>query len=178
MEARLTSTVEDGILDALNFKPSGNSAQYVLGSKRVKFFAEASDTFSLNSRVIRFRLVDQGFWEPASSRIVFTLHNNDGSNALVPISNHLGMFSRIRCFVSGIQVENSDFVGESCMVMDRLKGANRRLNDSIESHLLDSACGHVSRDRCRQGQTSHDDVALWDHSGKSEFLWRWSQAAQ
>ena len=50
--------------------------------------------------------VDQGFWEPASSRIQFTLHNKDASNPLVPIAGPLAMFSRIRVFVSGIQVEN------------------------------------------------------------------------
>ena len=96
MEAHLSSTVEDGLLESLNFRPSGNSAQYVLASRRVKFFAEASDRFGPNSRVIRFRIVDQAFWEPASHRIQFTLNNKDTSNALIPISGPLGMFSRIR----------------------------------------------------------------------------------
>ena len=95
-------------------------------SKGSNVFAEASDTFGPNSRVIRFRIVDQGFWEPASSRIQFTLHNKDASNALVPIAGPLAMFSRIRVFVSGIQIENWDFVGESAVLMDRLKGASRR----------------------------------------------------
>ena len=122
MEAHLSSTVEDGLLESLNFRPSGNSAQYVLESRKIRFFAESSDRFGPNSRVIRFRLVDQGFWEPASSRIQFTLNNKDSSNALVPISGPLGMFSRIRVFVSGIQIENLDFVGESNTVVDRWKG--------------------------------------------------------
>ena len=86
MEAHLSSMVEDGLLESLNFKPPGNSANYVLESRKVKFFAEASDTFSVNSRVIRFRLVDQGFWEPGSSRVTFTLFNKDTSNALAPVS--------------------------------------------------------------------------------------------
>ena len=141
MEAHLSSTVEDGLLESLNFRPSGNSAQYVSESRKVRFFAESSDRFGPNSRVIRFRLVDQGFWEPASSRIQFTLNNKDSSNALVPISGPLGMFSRIRVFISGIQVENLDFVGESATLVDRLKGPNRRQNDSIEHHLLTSGAG-------------------------------------
>ena len=141
MEAHLSSHVEDGLLESLNFKPPGASANYVLETRKVRFFAEASDTFGPNSRVIRFRLVDQGFWEPASSRIQFTLHNKDASNALVPQAGPLSMFSRIRVFVSGIQVENWDFVGESAVLMDRLKGAARRQNDSIEHHLLTSGTG-------------------------------------
>ena len=106
MEAHLSSTQSDQLLESLNFRPPGNSANYVLETRKVWFFAEASDTFGPNSRVIRFRLVDQGFWEPASSRSQFTLHNKDASNALVPIAGPLAMFSRIRVFVSGIQVEN------------------------------------------------------------------------
>ena len=46
------------------------------------------------------------------------------------------MFSRYRIFISGIQVENWDYVGETCVLMDRLKGAARRLNDSTEHHFL------------------------------------------
>ena len=118
MEAHLSSTVEDGLLESLNFKPSGSSAQYVLETRKVRFFAEASDRFGPNSRVIRFRLVDQGFWEVASSRIQFTLNNKDSSNALVPKSSPGGMFSRIRVFVEGIQVENLDHVGEICTLTD------------------------------------------------------------
>ena len=80
MEAHLSSQVEDGLLESLNFRPSGNSAQYVLESRKVRFFAEASDRFGPNSRVIRFRLVDSGFLEMASSRVQFTLNNKDSSN--------------------------------------------------------------------------------------------------
>ena len=115
MEAHLSSHVEDGLLESLNFKPPGASANYVLETRKVRFFAEASDTFGPNSRVIRFRLVDQGFWEPASSRVQFTLHNKDASNALVPVAGPLTMFSRIRVFVSGIQFENWDFVGQGAV---------------------------------------------------------------
>ena len=118
MEAHLSSTVEDGLLESFNFRPSGNSGQYVLESRKVKFFAEASDRFGPNSRVIRFRLVDQGFWECAKSRIHLSLNNMDSSNALVPISGPLGMFSRIRVFVSGIQVEKLAYVAESATLVD------------------------------------------------------------
>ena len=142
MEAHLSSHVEDGLLDSLNFKPPGNSANYVLETRKVRFFAEASDTFGpTSSRVIRFRLVDQGFWEPASSRIQFTIHNKDATNALKPIAGPCAMFSRIRVFISGIQVENWDFVGETTVLMDRLKSAARRQNDSVEHHLLTSGNG-------------------------------------
>ena len=72
MEAHLSSTVEDGLLDALNFKPSGNSAEYILESEKVKYAAESSNTFGpVSSRVIRFRITDGDgtFWEAGSRRI-------------------------------------------------------------------------------------------------------------
>ena len=141
MEAALSSTVEDGLLESLNFKPSGQSAQYVLETRKVRFFADASDRFGPNSRVLRFRILDSGFMEIASSRIQFTLNNKDASNALVPKSGPCGMFSRIRVFCAGQQIENLDHVGEICTLTDRLKSADRRQNNSVEHHLLTSGTG-------------------------------------
>ena len=135
MEAHLSSTVEDGLLESLNFKPGGQSASYVVQSRKVKVFAEASDTFGLNSRVIRFRIAEQDFWEPASTRIEFTLYNED-TNPISPCASPGAMFSRYRIFVSGILLEDWSYVGETTVLMDRLKGAARRLNDSTEHHFL------------------------------------------
>ena len=169
MEATLSSTVEDGLLESPNFRPSGNSAQYVLASRRVKFFAKASDKLGPNTRVIRFRIVDQALWEPASHRISFNLNNKDSINALIPISGPLGMFCRIRAFISGIQMENPDFVGESNSLRDTLKGPNRRQNDSIEHHLLNSGTGDTymsipaagSRKVCMQMPASSMQMEKW-----------------
>ena len=141
MEATLSSTVSDGLLESLNYSPSGNSTIYVLETRKVRLQAESGDRFSPNARVIRFRLVDQGFWEPANHRIQFTLNNKDSTNALVPISGPLGMFSRIRIFISGIQIEDLSFIGESNTLVDRLKRPNKRQNNSIEHHLLTSGTG-------------------------------------
>ena len=62
MEAHLSSTVENGLLDSLNFRPLGSSANYVLETRTVRYFAEDSGTFGPNVCMIRFRLVDQGSW--------------------------------------------------------------------------------------------------------------------
>ena len=91
MEAHLSSHSEDGLLESLNFKPPGNSAQYVLETRKVRFFAEASDRFGPNARTMRFRIVDQGCWELSSSRIQFTLNNKDSSNAPTPVAPPLSM---------------------------------------------------------------------------------------
>ena len=158
----MSATVQDGLLESLNFRPSSNSAQYVLETRKVRFFAEASDRFGANSRVIRFRLVDQGFWEVASTRIQLTLNNKDGSNALVPISGPCGMFSRIRVFVAGIQVENLDYCGEICTLTDTLKSADRRQNDSIEHHLLTSGTGDTyMANPCRREPKGPVQLAVW-----------------
>jgi hypothetical protein len=52
--------MEDGLLDALNFKPSGSSAAYVLENKKVKFFAEASDFCWPKRELARYKVPHRG----------------------------------------------------------------------------------------------------------------------
>ena len=93
MEAHLSATVEDGLLDSLSYRPGGNSANYVLETRKLRFFAEASDTFGPNSRVIRFRLVDQGFWEPAFGFFLSPLSFNNSFSMLGEFPLKLRLFS-------------------------------------------------------------------------------------
>ena len=55
MEAHITSGIEDHLIDGLQFKAGSGTAQYVLNSRFVRYFAESGNRFdSSSSRVIRF----------------------------------------------------------------------------------------------------------------------------
>ena len=76
MEAHLTGAASDKLLEGLNFSPPSNTASYVNSSRYVQYFAESGNVFdSLSSKVIRFRVADQGFLESASLRLRFTIVN-------------------------------------------------------------------------------------------------------
>ena len=63
MEAILTSGGEDHLIEGLSFKPPSNTANYVLETRQVTYQAESGNSFDpVSSRVIRFRLVDHGFF--------------------------------------------------------------------------------------------------------------------
>ena len=86
MEAHITSGIEDHLIDGLQFKAGSGTAQYVLNSRFVRYFAESGNRFdSSSSRVIRFRLADHCFLEPASVRLQMTIQNLEGV-ALTPVA--------------------------------------------------------------------------------------------
>ena len=97
MEAHITSGIEDHLIDGLQFKAGSGTAAYVLNSRFVRYFAESGNRFDSNSsRVIRFRLADHCFLEPASCRLQMTIQNltqSAGVDApLTPIAQPLSMF--------------------------------------------------------------------------------------
>ena len=106
MEAHVTSGIEDHVIDGLQFKASHGTAAYVLNSRFVRYFAESGNRFDSNSsRVIRFRLADHCFLEPASCRVQMTIQNltkDVGNNdvPLTPIAQPLSMFRRARLFMA------------------------------------------------------------------------------
>ena len=139
MEAHITSGIEDHLIDGLQFKAGSGTAQYVLNSRFVRYFAESGNRFdSSSSRVIRFRLADHCFLEPASVRLQMTIQNLEGV-ALTPVAPPLSMFRRARCFMASQLVEDWVELGPTSVLMDRMKPFQRRLNDSLEANVLTGA---------------------------------------
>ena len=94
MEAHLTSGAEDTLIDGLKFQPPGNTANYCIAARQVRYFAESGDRHTpVSSRVIRFRLADTGFLESASVRLGLTITNQHTAN-LTPIAAAGSLFRR------------------------------------------------------------------------------------
>ena len=137
MEAHITSGIEDHLIDGLQFKAGGGTAQYVLNSRFVRYFAESGNRFDPNSsRVIRFRLADHCFLEPASVRLQMTITNLSSDAELMPVAPPLAMFRRARLFMASQLVEDITELSNVTVLVDRMKPALRRLNDSLEGHVL------------------------------------------
>ena len=74
MEAT-TSAVEDSLISSLDFKIKPG-ASYITGRRNVSYFPSGGNTYSPNGvRVLRFHLTD-GWLDPSSVRIKFTLVND------------------------------------------------------------------------------------------------------
>ena len=139
MEAHLTSG-NDFLLEGLSFKPPQNTANYCLTNRSVSYFAESGNKFDpVSSRVIRFRIADQGFLEASSVRLKFTLTNLSTSADLAPNAPCLSMFRRARLFASSQLCEDVTELATQASLTTRLLPADRTLNDSIECHPLTSA---------------------------------------
>ena len=137
MEAHITSGIEDHLIDGLQFKAASGTAQYVLNSRCVRYFAESGNRFDANSsRVIRFRLADHCFLEPASVRLQMTINNLSTTTDLTPVAQPLAMFRRARLFMASQLVEDWTELGPTSVLMDRMKPFLRRLSDSLEAHVL------------------------------------------
>ena len=101
MEGHITSGIEDHLIDGLQFSAGSGTAAYVINNRFVCYFAKSGNRFDPNSsRVIRFRLADHCFLEPARARPQMTI-NNLANAALTLIAQPLAMFRRVRLFLFG-----------------------------------------------------------------------------
>ena len=139
MEAHLTGASSDKLLEGLSFSPPSNTASYVTETKFSNFFAESGNTFdSLSSKVIRFRVADQGFLESASLRLRFTITNLK-SEALTPCASPMSMFRRARLFAASQLVEDLTLLPNQTTLRDRMLPMERRVNNSIEANPMDNS---------------------------------------
>merc|ERR1712079_904975 len=131
-----TGASSDKLLDGLKFTPPDSTSNYVLENGPVNYFPESGNTFdALSSKVIRFRLADQGFLESSSLRLRFTIINQNAAN-LTPIATPLSMFRRARLFASGQLVEDITELANQATLRDRLLPMARRVDNSIENYAL------------------------------------------
>ena len=75
MEAT-TSAVEDSLINSLDFKIKPG-ASYITGRRNCSFFSQGGNTYAPNGvRVLRFQLSSDGWLDPSSVRIMYTLVND------------------------------------------------------------------------------------------------------
>ena len=107
MEAT-TSAVEDALVPELDFKIKPG-ASYVTGRRNCSFFSMGGNTYSPTGvRVIRFQLASDGWLDPSSVRVMYTLQNDDGNanHLLRPLGGPATFFRRFRVICGGTVVED------------------------------------------------------------------------
>ena len=98
---QVTSSVEDILIDSLQFKPNP-SASYITSRKDTRWYQAGSDSYSSDSgvKVIRWSLTGAvgEFLDPQSVRISMDV-TNTGALPLEPTTGPWGLFQRlsIRC---------------------------------------------------------------------------------
>ena len=141
VDAHAITHLSDGLVPGLNYGPAGNTAEYVQSSKLVKIRPEAGDRYSPGAaRVIRFRLVDDGWLNRA--RVQLTINNMtkkaDGTGEnLTPLAPPICMFESCRLFLGGQVVEQIDELGPLGSIADYLKPTVKRIRESTMEHTHD-----------------------------------------
>ena len=77
----MANSVEDYLIDGLSFKLQPG-ASYVIDRRSVNYYAAGSNVYTSNygARVIRINLTGDGWLDPATVRVAYTLTNTDPDN--------------------------------------------------------------------------------------------------
>ena len=134
MEAISTSGAEDHLIEGLSLNPPSNTANYVLETRQVTYQAGSGNRFDpVSSRVIRFRLADDGFLEALSVNLALTLHNTSDTT-ITPIGQLMALFRRARRFALSQLVENRMELSSGNSITDRLEdGLRERPHGTVNS---------------------------------------------
>ena len=131
----MANSVEDYLISGLSFKLDPG-ASYVTDRRNVSFFTAGSNIYQSGSgaRVIRIMLTGDGWLDPSTVRLAFTLVNNDNNvnHVLRPLSGGWSFFRRCRCLVGGAIVDDIDYYNRIHEQMHILTSTNNRDNDSLE----------------------------------------------
>ena len=154
----MANSVEDYLIDGLSFKLSPG-ASYVAERRSVSYFPSGSNIYQAGSgaRVIRVNLTGEGWLDPSTVRLTYTLVNNAGeTKVLRPLSGPWSFFRRARCLVGGAIVDDIDYYNRVHEMLHILTSKANRDNDSIEGF----------------GARWDDDknyIAKWDASYESQI---------
>ena len=147
----MVNSVEDYLIDGLSFKLQPG-ASYVIDRRSVSFFVAGSNDYLPGSgaRVARINLNGDGWLDPSTVRVVYTLSNTAtgaGANAdaalaatrakvLRTVSGPWSFFRRARCLVSGAIVDDIDYYNRVHEMLHILTSKNNRENDDVEGFGL------------------------------------------
>ena len=131
----MANSVEDYLIDGLSFKLNPG-ASYVAERRSVSYFPSGSNIYQSGSgaRVIRVNLTGEGWLDPSTVRLTYTLVNTNGTAAKIlrPISGAWSFFRRARCLVGGAIVDDIDYYNRVHEMLHILTSKLNRDNDSIE----------------------------------------------
>ena len=130
----MASSVEDYLISGLSFKLDPG-ASYITDRKSVSYFTAGSNVYSSGSgaRVIRIMVTGDGWLDPSTVRLGFTLVNNDnnGAHMLRPLSGGWSFFRRMRCLVVGAIVDDIDYYARIHEMQHILTSTANRDNDDL-----------------------------------------------
>jgi hypothetical protein len=131
----MANSVEDYLIEGLSFKLSPG-ASYVTDRRSVSYFTAGSNVYQSGSgaRVIRINLTGDGWLDPSTVRLVYTLVNSDAevTHTLKPLSGGWSFFRRARCLVGGAILDDVDYYNRVHEMLHILTSKNNRDNDEIE----------------------------------------------
>ena len=131
----MVNSVEDYLIDGLSFKLSPG-ASYVTDRRSVSYWTAGAneDSAGTGSKVARINLTGDGWLDPSTLRVVYTVQNNDGTAAklLRPLSGPWSFFRRVRCMVGGAIVDDIDYYNRVHEMLHILTSDDHRNNDEVE----------------------------------------------
>ena len=136
-------SVDDYLIEGLSFK-LGAGASYVTNRRSVSFFPSGSDTYSPASgvKVIKIKLNGSDWLDPSTVKLMFTLTNTDGTNAMTILSGPHSFFRRFRLVCNGQIVEDIDDYNRVHEMLTVLTSSTVRVNDAVEgARVWDGAGG-------------------------------------
>ena len=132
----IVNASEDFLIDSLSFRLSP-TASYVTDRKSVSFFASGAQAYisGQGSRVLSIRLNGDGWLDPSTVRLVYTLRNKSGDAAKVlrPIGGPWSFFKRCRMLMGGSICDDIDNYNRNHEMLKILTSEASRNNDDIES---------------------------------------------
>ena len=131
----MANSAEDYLIESFQFKiPPG--ASYVTDRRTVSYFTAGSNIYTSNggTKVIRINLTGDGWLDPGSIRLHYTLRNTNtnATNNLRTIGGAWSFFRRVRCLIGGALVDDIDYYNRVHEMMHILSTNNNRDNDDVE----------------------------------------------
>ena len=135
MVESLANTAEDLLIDSFQFKiPPG--ASYVTERRSISYFTAGSNIYQSGSgtKIIRINITGDGWLDPGSIRLHYTLVNNDtgAGKFLRPVGGPWSFFRRVRCLIGGAIIDDIDYYNRVHEMMHVCTSTNNRDNDDAE----------------------------------------------
>ena len=143
MEA-VTNTVNDELMQSLDYKMRTSNASYVISRKDVNYFPSSLSTITpTTSRAVRVPLTSgSDFIDPESIKVAFRFVNNDGANDFHPIMGHPAcLIKRIQLFANGQRTDDIDNYARAVHLYTLLKPREWWINQANEGFEINEVGG-------------------------------------
>ena len=131
----MASSADDYLIDSFQLKiPPG--ASHVADRRSVSYFTSGSNTYTSTggTKVNRINLTGDGWLDPGSTRLHYTLANSstNATSDLRTIGGPWSFFRRARCLIGGALVDDVDYYNRVHETTHILSTNNNRDNDDTE----------------------------------------------